>query len=148
MRMNRSSMGMLFALCALAACSDEGDGVNDSQESLRRGQLADGGSVQGRRDRDDDTDEATEEALEGDGGKRRGHDRDEGDGGKRGRGRFGGYFADGGCRGPRGAFAGGRDDRDEADEEAEQDEERAPGDRGGKGPGKGQGWSFDGGVAP
>ncbi|MET0287409.1 MAG: hypothetical protein ABW352_23185 [Polyangiales bacterium] len=148
MRMNRSSMGLLFALGALVACSDEGDGVNDSQESLRRGQLADGGSVQGRRDRDDDTDEATEEALEGDGGKRRGRDHDEGDGGKgRGRGRFGGFFADGGCRGPRGAFGGGRDDRDDQEEEDAQDDERGP--RGGKGPGgKGPSWSFDGGVAP
>jgi hypothetical protein len=123
MRMNRLSAGLLFAFgCALAACGGADQGVDDSLESLRRGQAADGGSSRvrdggpsrGGHDKDDDTDEAADEALEGDGGKSHDHARDHVDG-------------DGGCRGDN------DDDVDDEDDEADE----AQGGKGGKG-GKGE----------
>lgn len=114
MRMNRMSAGLLFALgCALSACGGADQGVDDSQESLRRGQAADGGS-RAHRDSDKDSDEDAEEALAGDGGKQHDHDRDDVDG----------RSGDGGCDFDRGG-RGGKDDRGSKD------------DNGGKG-GKGE----------
>lgn len=127
MRMNRLSAGLVFAFgCALAACGGADQGVDDSLESLRRGQAADGGSSgardggpsRGGHDKDDDTDEAADEALEGDGGKSHDHARDDVDG-------------DGGCHFGRGH--GHDDDDDDVDDEADE----AQGGKGGKG-GKGE----------
>lgn len=125
MRKNRLLLSLTFALtCGAVACGGADDSsLNDSTESLRRGQSGDGGVKGGRRherDSDADVDEDTDEAARGDGGK--GHGRvsqERGDGGQCSRGA--------GHRGPRrGGKPGADSDEDrgqDEDQDREQDEE-------------------------
>lgn len=129
MRKNRLLLSLTFALtCGAVACGGADDSsLNDSTESLRRGQSGDGGVKGGRRherDSDADVDEDTDEAARGDGGK--GHGRvssERGDGGQCSRG-----------AGHRGSRRGGDKDEDrgqDEDQDREQDEESDEDGKGG-----------------
>jgi len=123
MRKNRLVLSLMFALtCGAVACGGAEDNLNDSTESLRRGNSSSDGGVRGSKkhdhDSDADVDEDSDESA--DGGK--GHGRvshKRGDGGTCSRGHA--------VRGER-----GRDHEDE-DSKDDEDEEDDKGDEGGKG---------------